>query len=65
MKKDTVELFRNKYVKLERQKPTDNRPFKLFGTIKTVTEDSITFQTKQRLGAIRLCDIVSIEEWDD
>jgi len=50
MEKDTVEFFIGKYVKLERQRPHDRRPFKLFGT---------------RLGAIRLCDVVSVQEWDD
>ena len=65
MEKDTVEFFIGKYVKLERQRPHDRRPFKLFGTIKNVTEDSVLIQTKQRFGAIRLCDVVSVQEWDD
>ena len=65
MEKDTVEFFLGKYVKLERQRAHDRRPFKLFGTIKAVTDDSVLLQTETTLGAIRLCDVVSVQEWDD
>ena len=63
MEKETIELFLGKFVKLDRLRPTDKRPFKLFGTIDSITNDSVILQTRERRGAIRLCDILSIEEW--
>lgn len=65
MEKETLLFFKGKYVKLERLRPTDNRPFKLFGIIEKITTDSVILQSKSHLGAIRLCDILSVEEWDE
>lgn len=60
MDKETVELFLNKFVQLAKR-TDDNKTFKLYGTIKKVTDDSVLIQT-DRLGAILLKDVVSIRE---
>lgn len=43
----------------------DERPFKLYGTIKKVTDEDLLLETDQGLGAIRLCDVTRIVEWED
>lgn len=65
MEKETALFFKKKFVKVERQRSSDFRPFKLFGTIEQVTEDSILLRTNSKLGAIQLNEIISIIEWED
>ena len=65
MEKETASFFEGKYVKIERLRLSDSRPFKLFGTIEKVTKDSILLRSKTKLGAIRLVDVISITEWRD
>ena len=65
MEKETASFFEGKYVKVERLRPSDYRPFKIYGSIEKVTEDSILLRSKTRLGAIQLCDIISITEWEE
>jgi len=60
---DIIIQFLGIYVKLVKQEPSDTRPFKLFGTITNVTDDTLVLKTEQGLGAIRLCDIHSIVQW--
>lgn len=43
----------------------DERPFKLYGTIKKVTDEDILLETKQGIGAILLRDVIGIVEWED
>jgi len=62
MKPQIANHFLNKFVKLERLSPSDTRPFKLYGTVVDITDESLVLQTKQGMGAIRLCDILSITE---
>lgn len=65
MEKEIAEAFLHKYVKLEKLTPAGDRPFKLFGTIEKVTDETIMLKTEQGLGATRLIDIISIVEWRD
>ncbi len=63
MEREIALSFLNSYVKLEKQLPNDERPFKLYGTIEKVTDETILLRTDKGLGAIRLSDIISIVEW--
>jgi len=65
MEKEIADYFDGKYVKIERKRPSDLRPFKLFGTIEKITDDAILLRSKTQLGAILLDEIISIVEWED
>lgn len=65
MESEIAQPFLNKYVKIEKQGPSNDRPFKLFGTVENVTNESLLLKTDKGLGAIRLIDIISIVEWRD
>ena len=64
MEREIAECFNGKFVRLEKQTPSSTRSFKLYGTVEDVTNESILLRTNI-LGAIRLCDVVSITEWED
>lgn len=61
MEKEIVEKFVGLFVLLEKLTPDPYRTFKLYGTIKEVTNESVVIFT-DRLGVVRLQDVVSIRE---
>lgn len=65
MEKEVLQQFIGKHVKLEKRSINLNFPsrttFKIFCTIKDVTENSVIIFT-DHTGAISLVDIVGIEE---
>lgn len=61
MEKEIVERFLGFFVLLEKLTADPHRTFKLYGRIKQVTDESVVIFT-DRLGVVRLQDIVSIRE---
>ena len=61
MEREIVEKFVGLFVLLEKLTPDPHRTFKLYGRIKQVTDESVVIFT-DRLGVVRLQDIVSIRE---
>ena len=61
MDRETVELFLNKFVALEKRSYREKQSFNLYGIITKVTDDSVTIET-DRLGAVSLDEIISIRE---
>ena len=64
MDKETVELFLDKFVTLEKRSYREKQSFNLYGIIKKVTNDSLIIET-DRLGAVSLDEIISIRETVD
>ena len=62
MKKEVAKLFISKFVKVERQRPGDERPFYLFGLLEDVDDENLILRTKTGLGTVRLVDTVSMNE---
>ena len=61
---EEYKIFLGKHVKVERKLPSDIRPFKYYGYLEKIVEDSgiLILKGRSGLGTIRIQDVISIVE---